>query len=140
MSKHCSTDVRLTHEERVLVCNRPSLGLTLIFATFGFGTDRFYVGQVGVGIALLIGYLTGLGAIVAIPVEWLSALSLVVAILSGRTRAFMYGDGVMFEKPTLFDRVIAVLWILLLVLFLAGIVILVLTFRQWASRAINPPP
>lgn len=98
---------------------RPSLGVTLLFATFGFGADRFYVGQVGAGIALLIAYLTLFGLIIGIPIEFLSQISLVFAILGNRQTAFMYGPSVVFDPPGLFDKVFAVLWILLVLFFIA---------------------
>lgn len=104
------------------VIGRPSLGITLLFATFGFGADRFYVAQPVLGVVLLISYLTIFGSIVAVPVEWLSSLSLVFAILGNRRMAFMYGNDVMFEYPTMFDKVIAILWILLQ-LILMGIIL-----------------
>jgi TM2 domain-containing membrane protein YozV len=104
--------------EEMVWGGRPSLGVALIFSTFGFGSDRFYVGQVGAGIALLIAYLTVFGAAVAVPIQWLSGLSLVFAILGNRTTAFMYGNMVFFDPPTTFDKVLAVIWILLMVFFI----------------------
>lgn len=93
---------------------RPSLGITLLLATFGFGADRFYVGQVGAGVALLIAYLTVFGLIIAAPVQFLSQISLVFAILGNRQTAFMYGPNIVFEQSSMFDKVLAVLWILLM--------------------------
>ncbi len=107
-----------TPDEIMVYGGKPSLGVALIFSLFGFGTDRFYVGQVGAGIALLIAYLTVFGTIVAVPVEFLSGLSLVFAILGNRNYAFMYGTTVVFEFPTTFDKVLAVIWIFLMAFFL----------------------
>lgn len=104
---------------------RPSLGVALIFATFGFGADRFYVGQVGGGIALLVAYLTVFGSAIAIPIEWLSSVSLVTAILMNRRTAFMYGRTVEFDQPTMFDKIIAVLWIVMMLTFLVLFVVAV---------------
>lgn len=101
---------------------RPSLGITLLFATFGFGADRFYVGQVGAGIALLIAYLTVFGLAIGVPVEWLSQLSLIFAILGNRQTAFMYGQNVVFDPPGTFDKILAALWILMYVFFIALII------------------
>ncbi len=109
--------VRSSGEDMVFG-GRPSLGVALIFATFGFGADRFYVGQLGGGIALLILYLTGFGAIIGIPIEWLSSLSLVFAILTNRNTAFMYGNNVVFQPSSAFDKVIASLWIVLMISFI----------------------
>lgn len=89
----------------------PSMGLTLVFATLGFGADRFYVGEVGLGIALLIMYLSVFGAIIGIPVSWLSSLSLVIAILTGRNTAFMYSRSTVFAPANSFDKIMAILWI-----------------------------
>lgn len=111
-------------------CARPSAGIALMFATIGFGIDRFYVGQAGVGIALLIGYLTIFGTIVAIPVEWLSALSLVIAIFSNRVTAFMYGGEIVFEPPTVFDKIIAVVWIILWLAVIGGTIVATLTVNN----------
>ena len=99
---------------------RPTACVALIFATFGFGTDRFYVGQAPLGVALLISYLLVFGMLVGIPVSLLSAFSLVVMILSDRQTAFMYGRYVIFERPTITDKVVAVLWISLMI-FLIGV-------------------
>lgn len=118
--------VTTTAAEDAVWGGRPSMGITLLFATFGFGADRFYVGQIGAGIALLIAYLTVFGAAVGVPVEWLSSLSLVIAILMGKNRAFMYGGCVVFAEPNMFDKVMAALWLLLmlffLILFIVGLV------------------
>jgi TM2 domain-containing membrane protein YozV len=117
MVKSCQvTCSGINYDESVWGC-RPSLGITLLFATFGFGADRFYVGQAGLGIGLLVAYLTVFGLIVALPVQFLSQLSLVFAILLNKQTAFMYGSYVIFDVPTIVDKVIAALWLLLMVFF-----------------------
>lgn len=96
-------------------CNKkPSLGLALILACLGFGADRFYVGQMGLGIVLLISYITVFGLIIALPYQFITMISLVIAIFSNRTSAFMYGCHIEFEPPELLDKVIAVVWILVI--------------------------
>lgn len=96
----------------------PSLGVALLFATFGFGTDRFYVGQFGLGTILLVSYVVVIGLIIALPIQILTQISLMIAIFSGKQTAFMYGEGVVFAPPTLFDKTIAVIW---LISYLLGI-------------------
>lgn len=91
-----------------------SQGTALILAFLGFGLDRFYVGQVGFGVALLLGYITVIGMIVAVPVEVISQISLVISILAGSSRPFMYDC--VFAPPCMFDKVIAVLWIAVILL------------------------
>lgn len=118
MVKSCQvTACNINYEEAVWGC-RPSLGITLLFATFGFGADRFYVGQAGLGIGLLVAYLTIFGLIVALPIQFLSQLSLVFAILLNKQTAFMYGTYVIFDPPSIVDKVIAALWVLLMLFFI----------------------
>lgn len=123
----------------VTPCGAPSLGITLLFATLGFGADRFYVGQTNLGIALLICFLTVFGLMLAVPITLLSQLSLVMAILTGSRRAFMYGSCVTFAAPTGFDRVLAVLWLVLWALIITGAV-LIIVFTEREARRILPPP
>lgn len=92
----------------------PSLGLTLVLSVFMFGLDRFYVGQIGTGIALLIGSISIIGLIVVIPVYIIAQISLIMAILTNRTCAFTYGD-VVFEPPNIVDKIIAVSWLTLMI-------------------------
>lgn len=114
---------------------RPSLGLTLILATLGgIGIDRFYVGQVGLGFGLMIGSAIIVGLLVTLPVAFLSQLSLVIAILSGRTQAFMYGSCVRFAEPCTIDVVLAILWIFFMLLFVGLFIYIVVTIARAVSQ------
>lgn len=101
-------------------CYNPSLGMTLVMSILMFGIDRFYVGQIGIGVALLIGCLTVLGLVVVIPIQIIAQLSLVMAILTNRRTAFMYGCNIIFDPPTVVDKIIAICW---LTVIIVGIVL-----------------
>lgn len=101
-----------------------SPGLTLVLSAFLFGIDRFYVGQVGWGIALLLGTISIVGLIIVIPIYFITQIALVVMILTGRTYCFAYGSGVVFQKPTIVDKAIALIF---LVILFTALLTLVLT-------------
>lgn len=125
-------------DEISMIPYRPSLGIALLFSTIGFGIDRFYVGQIGIGIVLLISYITIFGLVVAVPVEFLSQLSIVMAIFAGRQYAFMYGENVEFAKPSMFDRVIAVLWLLTMLTFVSLVVVGIAMVDRVATSTVTP--
>lgn len=101
-----------------------SPGLTLVLTAFLFGIDRFYVGQTGWGLAFLLGTISIIGLIIVLPVYFITQMSLIVMILTNRTYCFAYGSGVVFEKPTFVDKVIAMIF---LVIIFAMLLTLVLT-------------
>jgi TM2 domain-containing membrane protein YozV len=104
--------------------------MTLVFATFGFGTDRFYVGQTGLGIGLLVSYISVFGLIVAFPISMISCLSLLIAIFGGYRTVFMYGQHVVFDAVSTLDKILAVVWVFLAFFFiLLGILASVINFR-----------
>lgn len=94
--------------------NSPSLGLTLVLSVIGFGLDRFYVGQVKMGVAFLIGSLSIVGLVVIIPVQIIAQIALIMSILTNKSCVFMYGD-VIFEPPNVVDKIIAISWLTLMI-------------------------
>lgn len=115
------------------------MGVALLFATFGFGADRFYVGQVGVGMGLLIAYLSVFGVAVAGPVQLLSSISLVMSILFNHRTAFMYGSETFFEESSVFDKVIAAVWIFTVLASIAlFITLFVVLYERERSLAVHP--
>jgi|SRR6185437_6793664 len=94
--------------ESLMTCYAPSSGMTLLLSLLLFGLDRFYVGQIGVGVAFLIGTLSGIGLVVVIPVQFIAAISLIMTILGNKRTSFMYGCSVVFEPPTIVDKIIAI--------------------------------
>lgn len=95
-------------------CTGPSLGMTLVFSILGFGTDRFYVGQTGLGIAFMAGYLSIIGLVVVIPAQIIAQISLLLAIFTNRNTSFMYGSNVVFEPPGVVDKIIAITWVVII--------------------------
>src|SRR5690348_6277753 len=75
--------------ESLITCYAPSSGMTLLLSLLLFGLDRFYVGQIGVGVAFLIGTLSGIGLVVVIPVQFIAAISLIMTILGNKRTSFM---------------------------------------------------
>ncbi len=111
-----------TDPHKPVCADGPSLGLTLIMSIMMFGIDRFYVGQTGLGVAFLIGCLTGVGFIVVVPIQIIAWFSLIMSILGNRETAFMYGC-VKFAPPNVVDKIIAIAW---LTIILVGIAVGVL--------------
>jgi TM2 domain-containing membrane protein YozV len=105
------------------ICCKPNLGLTLILSIIGFGADRFYVGQVGLGIALLFAYISVVGLIIAIPVQIISQVMLIYSILTDKTTVPLYGC-TEFETPCIFDKIVAIIYFLfIIIVFVACIVV-----------------
>ncbi len=100
---------------KVTTCHNPSLGMTLVLSVFMFGLDRFYVGQIGVGVAFLIGCLSVIGLIIVVPIQIISQIALVMSILSNKQTCFMYGCNVIFDPPTIVDKILAILWLTLVI-------------------------
>lgn len=118
-TKHMTNDAK-SCSNSVMNCYAPSSGMTLILSLLLFGLDRFYVGQIGIGVAFLIGTLSGIGLVVVVPVQLIAAISLIMTILGNKRTSFMYGCNVIFDPPSIVDKIIA---ITILTILLVGIAI-----------------
>ena len=99
---------------------KKSLGLVLILNLLVFpslfGIDRFYTGKIDAGLAMAIGTMSVIGLFVTTAVNFLSTLFLTFSILSNRDDVFLYG-GVVFNKPNLFDKLVAIFAIILFIFY-----------------------